>query len=139
MEEIMDYYIMVNSVPVPVTEAVYKEYCRGERKERYFRESDIRNRTLFYDALDTDELNGSEMFGDAKAEPVDEAAEKHWLLEQMKKEVEKLSDDERELLGRIYLYGDSLRTISGEMQIPLSTLHGRHMRILDKLRKNLEI
>lgn len=134
----MDYYIMVNSVPVPVTEAVYKEYCRGERKERYFRESDIRNRTLFYDALDTDELNGSEMFGDAKAEPVDEAAEKHWLLEQMKKEVEKLSDDERELLGRIYLYGDSLRTISGEMQIPLSTLHGRHMRILDKLRKNLE-
>lgn len=135
----MDYYIMVNSVPVPVTEAVYKEYCRGERKERYFRESDIRNRTLFYDALDTDELNGSEMFGDAKAEPVDEAAEKHWLLEQMKKEVEKLSDDERELLGRIYLYGDSLRTISGEMQIPLSTLHGRHMRILDKLRKNLEI
>lgn len=134
----MDYYIMVNSVPVPVTEAVYKEYCRGERKERYFRESDIRNRTLFYDALDTDELNGSEMFGDAKAEPVDEAAEKHWLLEQMKKEVEKLSDDERELLGRIYLYGDSLRAISGEMQIPLSTLHGRHMRILDKLRKNLE-
>lgn len=134
----MDYYIMVNSVPVPVTEAVYKEYCRGERKERYFRESDIRNRTLFYDALDTDELNGSEMFGDAEAEPVDEAAEKHWLLEQMKKEVEKLSDDERELLGRIYLYGDSLRTISGEMQIPLSTLHGRHMRILDKLRKNLK-
>ena len=33
----MDYYIKVRDVQVPVTEEIYKTYCRGERKERYFR------------------------------------------------------------------------------------------------------
>ena len=28
-----------------------KLYCKGERKERYFRESDIPNKTFYYNAL----------------------------------------------------------------------------------------
>ena len=34
----MNYYIKVKGAPVPVSEEVYKAYCQGERKERYFRE-----------------------------------------------------------------------------------------------------
>ena len=54
----MEYYIKIGRQKVPVSEAVYKEWCRGERKERYFKESDIGNNVFSYDALDTDEING---------------------------------------------------------------------------------
>ena len=58
----MEYYIKIGRQKVPVSEAVYKEWCRGERKERYFKESDIGNNVFSYDALDTDEINGCDMF-----------------------------------------------------------------------------
>lgn len=134
----MEYYITVGSIPVPVTEEVYKVYCKGERKERYFRESDIRNHMMFYDALDTDELNGCDLFWDADAEPVEEAAQKHWLLQELRAAVGELDKSEQELIARLYLYGDSLRAVSRESSIPLSTLHGHHKQILNKLRKKLE-
>jgi len=134
----MDYYIKIKETQIPVTEEVYKAYCKGERKERYFRESDIRNQTFFYDALDTEELNGSEMFWDASAESVEDAVEKHILLEKLKRSVSALSDEEQELLCRLYVYGDSLRQLARTMQVPLTTLHGRHQRLLHKLKNFLE-
>ena len=134
----MDYYIKVNDTQVPVTEEVYKAYCQGARKERYFRESDIRNQTFFYDALDTEELNGSEMFWDSSAESVEAEAEKHILLEKLKDSIASLSDEEQQLICRLYVYGDSLRQISKSSQIPLTTLHTRHQRLLKKLKNFLE-
>ena len=134
----MDYYIKVKGTPVTVSEEVYKAYCQGERNERYFRESDIRNRTFFYDALDTEELKGSDMFWDPSAESVEEAAEKRWLLEKLRQAISQLAPDERDMLYRLYLRGDSLRAFSKDMGIPLSTAHARHRRLLEKLKKNLE-
>ena len=134
----MDYYIKINGNPVPVTEEVYKAYCRGERKERYFRESDIRNQTLFYDALDTDEIRGSDMFGDPFAESVEETAERRWLLERLKEAIPQLTDGERELVHRLYFCGDSLRELSRSCRIPVTTLQSRHQRVLKKLKNYLE-
>lgn len=134
----MDYYIKVKGTPVTVSEEVYKAYCQGERKERYFRESDIQNRTFFYDALDTEELNGSDMFWDPAAESVEDAAEKHWLLEKLRQAIFQLNPDEQDMLYHLYLRGDSLRAFSKHKQIPLSTAHARHQRLLGKLKKNLE-
>lgn len=37
----MQYYIRIDNRNVYVSEEIYKLYCKGERKERYFRESDI--------------------------------------------------------------------------------------------------
>ena len=108
----MDYYIRIGDVAVPVSEEIYKVYCQGDRKERYFREGDRRNNTFFYDALDTEELNGSEMFSDPDADSVEEQAERNCLLENLKTEVEKLNPGEKELLSRLYVYGDSLRALA---------------------------
>ena len=105
----MDYYIKIHDKQIPVSEEIYKAYCKGDRKERYFRESDIKNQTFFYDALDTEDLNGSDMFWDACAESVEETAERHLLLESLKKAAQELSENERELICRLYVYGESLR------------------------------
>ncbi len=134
----MDYYIKIREVQVPVSEEIYKAYCRGERKERYFRESDRRHKVLFYDALDTEELNGSEMFWDPSAESVESVAEKDWFLERLRESLKELSDGERELLGRLYVYQDSLRAVARSSGIPVTTLQARHQTILKKLRKKLK-
>lgn len=134
----MDYYIKIREVQVPVSEEIYKAYCRGERKERYFRESDRRHKVLFYDALDTEELNGSEMFWDPSAESVEAVAEKDWFLERLQESLKELSDGERELLGRLYVYQDSLRAVARSSGIPVTTLQARHQTILKKLRKKLK-
>lgn len=123
---------------MPVSEEIYKAYCRGERKERYFRESDQRHKVLFYDALDTEELNGSEMFWDPSAESVEAVAEKDWFLERLRESLKELSDGERELLGRLYVYQDSLRAVARSSGIPVTTLQARHQTILKKLRKKLK-
>ena len=134
----MDYYIKIREVQVPVSEEIYKAYCRGERKERDFRESDQRHKVLFYDALDTEELNGSEMFWDPSAESVEAVAEKDWFLERLRESLKELSDGERELLGRLYVYQDSLRAVARSSGIPVTTLQARHQTILKKLRKKLK-
>ena len=135
----MDYYIKIKDTPIPVTEEVYKAYCQGERKERYFRESDIRNRTFFYDALDTEDLNGIDLFADLSAKSVEEKAEQLWFFEKLRDEVAKLDDSERDMLCRLYVYGDSLRALAKAQQIPVTTLQARHQKLLKKLRKNLDI
>lgn len=137
-EERMDYYIRIGDVAVPVSEEIYKVYCQGDRKERYFREGDRRNNTFFYDALDTEELNGSEMFSDPDADSVEEQAERNCLLENLKTEVEKLNPGEKELLSRLYVYGDSLRALAREKHIPVTTLQSRHKKLLQRLKKKLE-
>ena len=105
---------------------------------RYTRRTAIRNQTFFYDALDTEELNGSEMFQDPDAQSVEDAAERNILLEKLRDSVGRLSDDEKELLSRLYVYGESLRRVAGTTGIPLTTLHGRHRRLLKKLKNFLE-
>ncbi len=134
----MNYYIKIKGTEVPVTEEIYKVYCHGDRKERYFRESDYKNKTFFYDALDTEELNGSDMFFDATAESVEETAERHWLLERLRESMKDLSESEREMLARLYVYGDSLRSLARAKKIPVTTLQARHQKLLKKLKKNLE-
>lgn len=134
----MDYYIKLKDTKIPVTEEVYKAYCHGVRKERYFRESDIRNQTFFYDALDTEELKGSDMFWDPAAESVEDAAQKNILIEKLKQTVSQLTEEEQHLLSRLYIYGDSLRQLSRTMDIPVTTLQARHQRLLKKMKKNLE-
>lgn len=134
----MDYYIRIGDVAVPVSEEIYKVYCQGDRKERYFREGDRRNNTFFYDALDTEDRNGSEMFWDPAAESVETIAEKRWLLEKLRDIIKGLSKEEKELIVRLYLYEESLRAIARSSGVPVTTLQARHQRLLKKLRKEIE-
>ena len=110
----MQYYIRIDNRNVYVSEEIYKLYCKGERKERYFRESDIHNKTFYYNALDTEDFNGCDLFQDTRAKPVDEQAE--------------------EALERSLLFEAMKDLISRETGVPVTTLHYRHGKILRKLR-----
>lgn len=134
----MQYFIRVDNQNIFVSEEIYKLYCKGERKERYFRESDIHNKTYSYNALDTEERNGCDMFQDTASKPVEEQAEELLERSMLLSAVRFLDEREQDIICRIYCYNQSLRQISRETGIPLTTLHYRHGQILRKLRGLME-
>ena len=133
----MQYFIRIKDQEIPVTEPVYKLYCQGERKERYFRESDYHNKVFSYDSLDTEEMNGCELMADRRGRTVEEEVELRLETERLKRAITGLEEPEKELIRRIYVYERSLREISREDGIPVTTLHYRHQKILGKLKKFL--
>lgn len=133
----MQYFIRIKDQEIPVTETVYRLYCRGDRKERYFRESDYHNKVFYYDALDTEEMNGCELMEDRSGKTVEEEVELRLETERLQKAFACLEEPEQDLIRRIYYYGRSLREISREDGIPATTLHYRHRKILGKLKKLL--
>lgn len=134
----MDYYIMMGKEKVMVTESVYKTWCRGERKERYFREGDVGNGVFSYDALDTEDFNGCDLFSDPEQLSTEGMAERNLMLERLKEVLTDLPEDEKELIFNLYVQEESLRQVSRQKHVPLSTLQYRHKKILKKLKINIE-
>ena len=135
---IIKYYIKIEQQNIPVSEEIYKIWQHGERKDRYFREGDIRNGVFSYDALDGEGLNGSELFAEKDGNPVEHQAERDLLINELKQALNTLNKEDKELLAHIYYLDNSLRKIAQKTGIPFTTLQYRHKKILKKLRLYFE-
>lgn len=133
----MDYTIWINDKKVPVDEQVYRAYWQGHRKERYFVESDQHNHTYYYNALDTEDWNGSDLFSNSDEISIEDTVIRNIEAENIHQALTALTADELYIIQRLYYYDDSLRQLSEKMKVPLSTLHYRHKRILVKLKNML--
>ena len=131
---IIKYYIKIEQQNIPVSEEIYKIWQHGERKDRYFREGDIRNGVFSYDALDGEGLNGSELFAEKERNPVEHQAERDLLINALKQALNTLNKEDKELLARIYYRDNSLCKIAQNAGISFATLQYRHKKILMKLR-----
>ncbi len=129
----MNYSIWINNEEIPVSEDVYRVYWKGVRKERYFAESDVHNHTFSYDALDTEEMNGSDMFQSVSQLPVEEQVIGALETKQLYSALAKLPEEEIYIIKQLYFNNISLRKLAENLKLPLSTLHYRHHRILRKL------
>lgn len=130
----MDYTIWIDNNPIPVSEEIYRTYWKGVRKERYFAESDIHNKVFSYNALDTEEMNGSDLFGDYTSLPLEEQVIQSLENQTLQRALQRLDNQERELIYKIYIYNISLRKIARNENIPVTTLQYRHKKILLKLK-----
>lgn len=130
----MEYSIWIDGKEVPVSEKVYRVYWKGVRKERYFAEGDIHNHVFSYDALDTQEMNGKDLVCRDSDISVEEQVIRGLEETRLYDAMARLSEDEYYIIERIYFDNMSLRKLSQESGIPLSTLYYRHQRILRKLR-----
>lgn len=133
----MDYTIWIDNKPIPVSEEIYHTYWKGIRKERYFAESDIHNKVFSYNALDTEEMNGSDIFSDYTSLPLEEQVIQHLENQTLQRALQHLEKHERELITKIYVYNHSLRMIARSENIPVTTLQYRHKKILLKLKNYL--
>ena len=83
-------------------------------------------------------LADQEMQFAGELESVEETVLRRLWYEQLHKAISLLSDDERELVDRLFFQGQTEREAAAEMGIYRNAVHKRKNRILEKLKNFLE-
>ena len=130
-------YIRDCGVLVEVTKEVYKEYYSMERQERYQVERDLSKGTFSFDSLCRDDMTAEDFISDREQKTVEEQVELKLMSVELKKVLERLNKDEKELIYQVYFLGKSIRTVASETGIPNSVLARNHNKILSKLKAML--
>lgn len=132
------FTIYVQGEAVPVSEEVYRVYHHYERKEEYF--SYDRKRGKFqqdtgtflpskedsYDHL----LEQDQQFASPDVSTEDQVISQVWL----ESFATCLTQEERELLYKLYFQEKTEREVSRELGISKSTLHRRKVKLLEKIK-----
>ena len=140
------FYLYIDGKPVEVSEEVYREYCRGERKERYFME-DLKAEHFIVDAEaqtvtvipsreDSYErlVEAGKQFG-GNCEPMEDSVTRSILLETV---IHTLSPEEQKVIRELYYLDKTERDLCALFHVSQNTIHYRKMRALKKLRELLE-
>ena len=127
------FVIRINGELIDVTEEVYRAYYSAGRQERTQLERDVRNRLVHYDAWDTEKSTGAEAIASPDRLPEDIVVGK-MSAEKLKSCLNKLSEEERELIHALFYSGETLSSLARRLEIPRKTLEGRRDKILRKLR-----
>jgi RNA polymerase sigma factor (sigma-70 family) len=135
MSQNRQYFIRVAGERVPVTEDVYREYYRMDRRERYLDERDAGHGKVLYNAMDTNKTLGVEAMHDAESKSVEQTVIDILVSEELHRCLNLLPDTERELIDALFFGGMTEREFSAVSGIPQQTIHSRKMRIIAKLKK----
>ena len=120
-----------------VTEETYKWYYKDKRRQKYIDERSLLNGDVSYDALDTDETLGAEVFADTKTN-VEAAVINKMTVAELRKAFLLLTPDERELIMAIYIQNLTEREYAKQKGVYHNAVHKRKLRILEKLKKFLD-
>ena len=96
------FFLPLHGMLMEVTEETYKEYYRDKRRQKYIDERSKLNGDVSYNALDTDETLGEDVFADEKTD-VEAAVINKMTVAELQKAFLLLSPDERELITAIYI------------------------------------
>jgi RNA polymerase sigma factor (sigma-70 family) len=126
-----DYFIVIDSEKMPVSEEVYRAFKRPawtERKRRAVRAERERSLEAFMDdGLDIPDNHAL----------VAEIVEDKLLLDTLFEALAELTEDERGLIDALYYKEKSERTVAAERGVQRNTIVYHKNKVLDKLRKIL--
>lgn len=131
------FFLPLYGMLMEVTEETYKEYYRDKRRQKYIDERSKLNGDVSYNALDTDETLGEDVFADTKTDVEAEVINKMTVAE-LRKAFLLLSLDERELITAIYIHNLTEREFAKQKGVYHNAVHKRKLRVLEKLRKFLD-
>ena len=129
------YYIRVPEALVEVSEDVYKAFWKMDRHARTLEEKDARNHVFSYDAFDTDETLGAEMFADQNASNIEEQVIADMMTSELKRCIALLPEEDQKLIQAIYYDGLSEAAAGKRLGISQSRISKKKDRILQKLQK----
>lgn len=144
-EERANYYLYIDGQTVPVSEQVYRVYQHYERKEEYFSydlkvekfqketASFLPSREDSYERL----LEQDKQFA-ALGKSVEQLAAEHLEAEQVRFCLSKLSEDERDLILRLFYQEKTEQEIGNMLHISQQSVNKRKQTLLLKLRKIFE-
>ena len=131
------FFLPLHGMLMEVTEETYKEYYRDKRRQKYIDERSRLNGDVSYNALDTDETLGEDVFADEKTDVEAEVINK-MTVAGLRKAFLLLSPDERELIKILFIDGVTERKASEIYGVSQVAIHKRKNRILAKLKDFLE-
>ena len=131
------FFLPLHGMLMEVTEETYKEYYRNKRRQKYIDERSKLNGDVSYNALDTDETLGEDVFADTKTDEEAEVINKMTVAE-LRKAFLLLSPDERELIKILFIDGVTERKASEIYGVSQVAIHKRKNKILTKLKEFLE-
>ena len=131
------FFLPLHGMLMEVTAETYKAYYKDQRRQKYIDERSLLNGDVSYDALDTDETLGAEVFADTKTN-VEAAVINKMTVAELRKAFLLLSPDERELIMAIYIQNLTEREYAKQKGVYHNAVHKRKLRILEKLKKFLD-
>lgn len=137
LEQADKFFLPLHGMLMEVTEETYRDYYRDKRRQRYIDERSRLNGDVSYNALDTDETLGEDVFADEKTDVEAEVINKMTVAE-LRKAFLLLSPDERELIKILFIDGVTERKASEIYGVSQVAIHKRKNKILAKLKEFLE-
>ena len=131
------FFLPLYGMLMEVTAETYKAYYKDKRRQKYIDERSLLNGDVSYDALDTDDTLGAEVFADTKTD-VEASVINKMTVAELRKAFLLLSPDERELITAIYIQNLTEREYAKQKGVYHNAVHKRKLRILEKLKKFLD-
>ena len=128
------FFLPLYGMLMEVTAETYKAYYKDKRRQKYIDERSRLNGDVSYDALDTDETLGVEVFADTKTDVEAEVINKITVAE-LRKAFLLLSPDEIELLKLRYFKEYSEIKISKYYGVSQQAISKRINKTLSKIKK----
>ena len=128
------HFLPLHGMLMEVSEDAYKAFYREQRRQKYLNERSNDNGDFSYDMLTTDEFNGEDILVDMASDTAGDA-EKKIMLDNLRLEFAKLSEDEQKILYLIYGQRLSERVVAERFHVSQNAIHRRKVQILEKLRK----
>lgn len=122
-------YIYVGGEKVYISDEIYKVYKQQKNREEYLRRLDFQ--FIDYNFSDNHSLADLE----DESMNVERIVETQILIEQLRKAIQSLTDEEREIIEKIYFEEQSLRSVASERNISHPALMKKRDKILKKLRE----
>lgn len=140
-----EYFLYIEGKRIEVTEEVYREYYRAERRERYFMEDLKHGRTVtdpetkksWYVPGREESLERLMESGVQFAETGEGMEEQTVISLLLECAMELLTPVERELVEELYFLERTEREAGERLGLAKTTLRRRHREVLDKLRNLL--
>ncbi len=127
-------FIPLHGMLMEVSENDYKAFYKDKRRQKYLDERSAKNGDFSYDMLTTDEFNGEDILVDMASDTAGDV-EKKIMLDNLRLEFKRLSEDEQKILYLIYSQRLSERAVAERFHVSQNAIHRCKVQILAKLRK----
>lgn len=137
MQEENKYTLLVNKKRITVTEEVYRAYYQLREREAYLDKLSKQN-NLSIEECEEKGIQVDYLLSYTQGS-VEEKLIKAEMLEKLTLCLDALSEQERLLIYLLFFKGKSERTLCAMLGMAKTTLHDRKQKILNKLKKMLEL
>ena len=130
------YYLFVNGKKIEVSEEIYKVYWQEKNHENYLKQIDKKNHLLLFLSLDQDgHFEGN--VADDKCD-LNKVIQTQIMIKAVRDAVSKLTDEEKEIIQRLYYDDETLRMVAKDKKISHPAMIKRRDKILRKLKDLLK-